>query len=84
MLNTALGLPGALSQLEPGAHVYSVLHADIDECTANSEICDTNAVCTNTPGGFTCIGKAGYTTYIVREPGGSIGTNFGSKAHSNF
>ena len=31
----------------------------------------------------TCANKL-WTKPIVREPGGSIGTNFGSKAHSDF
>ena len=33
----------------------------IDECSRNVDDCDTNAVCTNTPGSFTCACNAGYT-----------------------
>ena len=33
---------------------------DIDECADDSNNCDANAVCTNTPGSFTCRCKKGY------------------------
>ena len=33
---------------------------DIDECDSDSDKCDTNAVCTNTPGSFTCKCRTGY------------------------
>ena len=33
---------------------------DIDECAVDSDKCDPNAICTNTPGGFTCRCKKGY------------------------
>lgn len=38
----------------------SDIHTDIDECNTDSDNCDANAVCTNTPGGFTCKCKKGY------------------------
>ena len=34
---------------------------DIDECTAGTHTCDTNAACTNTDGSFTCACNSGYT-----------------------
>ena len=34
---------------------------DINECSSNNVGCSTNAVCTNTPGSFTCACSSGYT-----------------------
>ena len=34
---------------------------DIDECKENTDDCDVNADCNNTPGSFTCTCKDGYT-----------------------
>lgn len=34
---------------------------DVDECTAGMHNCHVNATCTNTPGGFTCACKPGYS-----------------------
>jgi len=33
---------------------------DNDECTLDSDNCDVNATCTNTPGSFTCACNSGY------------------------
>ena len=35
--------------------------SDIDECATGSHSCDARAVCTNTPGNFTCECQSGYT-----------------------
>ena len=34
---------------------------DTDECSSNSHSCDINAVCTNTPGSYSCACVAGYS-----------------------
>ncbi|MBK8252007.1 MAG: DUF4215 domain-containing protein [Polyangiaceae bacterium] len=34
---------------------------DNDECTLNTDNCDANATCTNTPGSFTCACNVGFT-----------------------
>jgi len=33
---------------------------DVNECALGTSTCDTNAICTNTPGSFTCTCKPGY------------------------
>ena len=35
--------------------------SDFNECIAETDNCDTNATCTNTPGSFTCTCNQGYT-----------------------
>ena len=35
--------------------------SDINKCAIDADICDTDAACTNTPGGFTCTCNQGYT-----------------------
>ena len=41
--------------------LIAVSNSDINECVSSSEICDSNAVCTNTAGSFTCACNQGYT-----------------------
>jgi len=35
-------------------------HLDINECSTNNGGCDVQAICTNTPGSFSCSCKSGY------------------------
>ena len=38
----------------------SIIFSDVDECEADVDDCNTNAVCTNTFGSFTCTGKINF------------------------
>ncbi len=40
---------------------YSLLRLDIDECLVNNGGCSRDAVCTNSPGSFTCACKPGFS-----------------------
>ena len=35
--------------------------SDVDECSASSPVCDSNANCFNTRGSYICTCKSGYT-----------------------
>ena len=35
--------------------------SDVDECSASSPVCDSNAICSNTRGSYICTCRAGYT-----------------------
>ena len=41
--------------------LYIPVHVlDVDECDLRTDNCDNNALCTNTPGGFTCDCQSGF------------------------
>lgn len=46
---------------DPGFMGDGITCTDIDECTNNTNNCDPNAICTNTPGSFMCACPQGYT-----------------------
>ena len=41
--------------------IYSICQTDVDECSDNTNNCDSNADCTNTEGSYTCACKPGWT-----------------------
>lgn len=41
--------------------IQPVIISDIDECDTNTDNCSSDANCTNTDGGFTCVCNTGYT-----------------------
>ena len=51
-----------------------VSHVDIDECALGMDDCSENAICTNTPGNFSCICDEGY--------GGDGTTCVGKRVHT--
>ena len=38
-----------------------IIIVDIDECGTMTDTCDMNAICSNTPGSFTCVCGPGYS-----------------------
>ena len=44
-----------------GLEMYtSIIFLDVDECEADEDPCNSNAVCNNTLGSFTCTGKINF------------------------
>ena len=41
--------------------IILIFSPDIDECSANSRMCDLNAKCINTRGSYSCLCDAGFT-----------------------
>ena len=41
--------------------VMSIVISDIDECTLDTDDCETNALCSDTDGSYSCTCKKGYT-----------------------
>ena len=41
--------------------MHQTTPADINECVREQSPCDPNAMCTNTPGAYTCSCDEGYT-----------------------
>jgi hypothetical protein len=48
---------------------FTAVHPDIDECKLDKDNCDKNAKCINTPGGFKCECKPGYSGNGVKCEG---------------
>ena len=46
---------------------------DIDECIGETDPCDTNAVCLDTEGSFTCTCDVGYSGTGLAGGGGCTG-----------
>ena len=43
-------------------HSYLYMHSpDINECEGSSDLCHSNATCSNTPGSYVCSCKDGYS-----------------------
>ena len=62
--NSGWEIATGLTQPSCSAGTFSpgdIACTDVDECTAGSHNCDTNAACTNIAGTFSCACNAGYT-----------------------
>ena len=54
--------------------------SDVDECSASSPVCDSNANCSNTPGSYICTCTSGFTG----DGKTCQGRNSVTKSHSKF
>ncbi len=63
------------------SHLFS---PDIDECKLNKDNCDKNANCINTPGGFKCECKPGYSGNGVKCEGVHFSELFLLECFSSF
>ena len=57
MLRQGAGYFGAVAETMD----VSITVMDVDECATQTDDCDVNATCTNTPGSFTCACNSGYS-----------------------
>ena len=52
---------GDILQLQGSYYNEFIFSSDLDECSANAQVCDLNAKCINTRGSHHCLCHAGFT-----------------------
>ena len=51
-----------MQKLDQVVSLFAYLHfSDVNECVDELQVCDQNAVCSNTDGSFTCVCAEGWT-----------------------